>query len=89
MVSVIESAVIDAPVDDVWRILRDFNSHVQWHPAIATSEIEDGVPPDTVGAVRRFTLEDGSLLREQLLSSDDAIHELSYCLIEEIGRAHV
>jgi len=82
MVSVIESAVIDAPVDDVWRILRDFNSHVQWHPAIATSEIEDGVPPDTVGAVRRFTLEDGSLLREQLLSSDDAIHELSYCLIE-------
>lgn len=82
MVSVIESAVIDAPVEDVWRILRDFNSHVHWHPAIAASEIEDGVPPDAVGAVRRFTLADGSLLREQLLSSDHAAHELSYCLIE-------
>lgn len=82
MVSVVESAVLEAPIDEVWRVLRDFNSHVHWHPAIATSEIEDSMPPDAVGAVRRFTLEDGSLLREQLLSSDDARHELSYCLLE-------
>lgn len=82
MVSVVESAVIDAPIDVVWHVLRDFNSHVHWHPAIATSEIEDGLSADAVGAVRCFTLKAGGLLREQLISSDDATHELSYCLLE-------
>lgn len=82
MARVRESAIVDAPIDEVWRWVRDFNSHRDWHPAIADSEIEDGLPADTVGAVRAFTLTDGGFLREQLLSLDDEAHELSYCLIE-------
>lgn len=82
MASVVESVVINAPVEDVWRILRDFNSHRDWHPAIAESAIEDGFPADAVGAVRRFRLKDGGLLREQLLTLDDRNHALSYCLVE-------
>ncbi len=35
MVKVRQSTIIDAPIDDVWAILRDFNSHERWHPAIA------------------------------------------------------
>ena len=82
MVSIVESAVIDAPVDDVWRVLRDFNSHFAWHPAIAASHIEGGLPADAVGAIRCFTLKDGGMLREQLLVLDDRRHELTYCLVE-------
>ena len=82
MARVRESGIVDAPIDEVWRWVRDFNSHRDWHPAIADSEIENGLPADTVGAVRAFTLTDGGFLREQLLSLDDEAHELTYCLIE-------
>ena len=82
MVRVVQSAVIDAPIDEVWHVLRDFNSHALWHPAITESEIEDGYPADMVGAVRAFSLTDGGRLREQLLRLNDRDHELSYCLLE-------
>lgn len=82
MVRVCESAILDLPVDAVWRVLRDFNSHADWHPAIAASTIENGLPADTVGAVRAFSLADGGALREQLLSLDDAARELTYCLLD-------
>jgi NADPH2:quinone reductase len=82
MVLVRESTVIAAPVDEVWRILRDFNGHDRWHPAVAVSAIEDGMPVDAIGAVRRFRLADGGELREQLLSLSDAEHRLTYCILE-------
>ncbi len=59
-------------------MLRDFNSHALWHPAIAKSEIEDAHPADMVGAVRAFSLADGGRLREQLLRLNDRDHELTY-----------
>jgi NADPH:quinone reductase len=80
MVRVIASTIINAPIAEVWAILRDFNGHDRWHPAIAKSKIEDG-PADMVGAVRRFRLQDGSELREQLLSLSDFGHEFRYCLL--------
>ena len=57
MTKVYRSAVIDAPADKVWKLVRDFNGLPKWHPAIATSEIEGGLPADRVGCVRRFTLQ--------------------------------
>ncbi len=80
MVRVLASTILDAPIDQVWAILRDFNAHDRWHPAIAQSRIEDG-PADMIGAVRRFRLQDGSELREQLLSLSDQTHEYRYCLL--------
>ncbi|MEZ5592506.1 MAG: zinc-binding dehydrogenase [Gammaproteobacteria bacterium] len=82
MVAVRQSTVLQAPIATVWRILRDFNSHRLWHPAIAASEIEDGAAADAVGAVRCFRLQDGGLLREQLLSLSDSTYTLTYCLLE-------
>ena len=75
------SAVIDAPIDAVWALLRDFNSHARWHPAIAESEIEHYLPPDAVGCVRRFALRDGGGLREQLLALSDRERTLRYCIL--------
>jgi NADPH:quinone reductase len=80
MVRVLASTIMDAPIDHVWAILRDFNGHDRWHPAIAASRIEDG-PADMIGAVRQFRLQDGSELREQLLSLSDRDHEFRYCLL--------
>lgn len=80
MVRVRESTVLDAPIDQVWAILRDFNGHDRWHPAIATSQIEEGAA-DRIGAVRRFRLTDGAELREQLLALSDRDHSFRYCLL--------
>ena len=74
MIRVRRSAVIDAPIERVWAVLRDFNSHSAWHPAVGPSAIERGEPADQVGCVRNFTLKDGNQIREQLLALSDRDH---------------
>ncbi|CAB5136266.1 hypothetical protein D3OALGB2SA_3953 [Olavius algarvensis associated proteobacterium Delta 3] len=81
-ITVNRSAVIDAPIDRVWAVLRDFNSHEQWHPAVDRSEMENDAGGDVVGSVRRFCLAGGSELREQLLSHSDREHTLTYCILD-------
>jgi len=82
MIQVRRSTIIDAPVDEVWAILRDFNGHERWHPAVAESRIEEGRAPDEAGCVRRFKLTDGGELREQLLTLSDRDRRFSYCILE-------
>jgi len=82
MVKVIRSTVIDAPVEEVWNVIRDFNGHDQWHPAVATSQIERSDASDRIGCIRKFKLGDGSELREQLLSLSDLEQTYSYCLLD-------
>ncbi len=82
MVKVVRSTILNAPVEAVWDVIRDFNGHDQWHPAVATSQIERGKPSDLVGCVRHFRLEDGSELREQLLTLSDIEQSFSYCLLD-------
>lgn len=82
MVRIVKSTVLEAPVEAVWDVLRDFNGHDQWHPAVADSAIERGQSSDRVGCVRRFHLADGSELREQLLTLSDIDMAFSYCLLE-------
>jgi uncharacterized protein YndB with AHSA1/START domain len=78
MPRVVRSTVIAEPVETIWAILRDFNGHDQWHPAVAESTIERGQTADRVGCVRRFRLADGSELREKLLTLSDADMAFSY-----------
>ena len=82
MVRVLRSTVLKAPADAVWDVLRDFNGHDRWHPAVATSQMERGESSDRVGAVRRFRLQDGSELREQLLTMSYLEQSFSYCLLD-------
>ena len=76
------STIIHAPIEQVWSVLRDFNSHDQWHSAIASSHIEGQDRSDQVGCVRSFTLKDGNRIREQLIALDDAEHRSTYCIVE-------
>ena len=82
MIRVTRSAVIEAPIERVWAVLRDFNSHTAWHPVVAESEIEGGERSDQVGCVRRFTLRDGNRIREQLLALSDRDHVSTYCILD-------
>jgi len=82
MVAVRRSTIIDAPIDQVWAVLRDFNGHERWHPAVAESRIEEGRASDEAGCVRRFKLKDGAELREQLLRLSDRDRSFSYCILE-------
>jgi uncharacterized protein YndB with AHSA1/START domain len=66
---IVKSTILDAPTGSVWAVLRDFNGHDRWHPAVAASTIERAQASDKIGCVRRFKLQDGSELREQLLWS--------------------
>ncbi|MEO7851792.1 MAG: SRPBCC family protein [Rubrivivax sp.] len=82
MQRVVRSTIIDAPIERVWAVLRDFNSHDRWHDAVATSHIEGGERSDQVGCVRNFNLRDGHHIRERLLTLSDHEHKSSYCIVE-------
>jgi NADPH:quinone reductase len=82
VIRVVRSAIIDAPIERVWAILRDFNSHTTWHPVVAESVIENDEPSDQVGCVRNFTLKDGNHIREQLLALSDADYVSTYCILD-------
>lgn len=82
MQRVVRSTIIDAPIERVWAVLRDFNSHDQWHDAVDVSRIEGNERSDQVGCVRSFTLSDGSRIREQLLTLSDTEHKSTYCIVE-------
>ncbi len=79
---VVRSTVIDAPIARVWAVLRDFNSHDQWHTVVDHSRIEGSERSDQVGCVRNFTLKDGNHIREQLLTLDDRQYKSTYCIVE-------
>jgi NADPH:quinone reductase len=82
VIRVRRSAVIDAPVERVWAVLRDFNSHGAWHPAVGESRIERNEPSDQVGCVRNFFLKDGNHIREQLLALSDRDYLSTYCILD-------
>jgi uncharacterized membrane protein len=75
------SDVIDAPIEKVWGIMRDFNDMPSYHPAIRKSIIEGEDPSDRVGCVRCLTLAEG-FVRERLLCMDDENHIFTYEIIE-------
>jgi uncharacterized membrane protein len=75
------SDVIDAPIEKVWAVMRDYNDMPSYHPGIKKSVIEDNGPSDRVGCVRRLTLAEG-FVREVLLCLDDRNYVFTYEIIE-------
>lgn len=75
------SDVIDAPIEKVWEVMRDYNDMPSYHSGIKGSVIENGLPSDQVGCVRRLTLGDG-YVREVLLCLDDKNCVFTYEIIE-------
>ena len=83
MQQVYVSSLIDAPLEKVWEVLRDFNSLPQWHPLVAESQIEDGLPADAIGCIRNFQLTgNGETIREKLLALSDTEYSCTYSILE-------
>ena len=82
MPTVRRSTIVDAPIEAVWDVLRDFNGHDRWHPAVARSRLEGARSTFTPGCVRNFVLTSGERLRERLLSLSDAEHHFRYAIVE-------
>ena len=79
---VVRSTVIEAPIERVWAVLRDFNGMPQWHPGIADSRIENGEASDRVGCIRHFHTRDGGAIRERLLALSDYDYQCVYEILE-------
>lgn len=82
MATISISSVIDAPVEQVWARIRDFNGLPSWHPRMVESRIEDGLPSDKPGCVRNFKVVSGATIREKLLDLSDDGFLVSYAIIE-------
>lgn len=78
MAHALATTIIDAPVESVWAVARDFNGLPRWNPGVRDSVIEDGRDADTVGCIRAFHLADGSFVRERLLELDDSRYRMRY-----------
>ena len=82
MTKVFVSAVVNAPIEQVWNKVRDFNGLPQWHPRFSRSHIEDGLPSDRIGCVRNFDIAGGGgTIRERLLTLSDLDHTFTYCIL--------
>ena len=83
MPEVYVSSIIDAPIEKVWEVLRDFNALPLWHPLVARSRIEEDRPADAIGCIRNFQLTNtGGTIREQLLALSDVEHFCTYSIFE-------
>ena len=82
MIRVTTSSVINAPVDTLWPAIRDFNALPDWHPAIASSKVEDGGTSDRIGCIRSMELAgNGGTIRERLLTLSDSEHTVTYTIL--------
>ena len=82
MPHIVKSTVLDAPTGAVWNVLRDFNGHDRWHPAVAASTIERAQTSDKIGCVRDFRLRNGDRIREKLLGLSDYDMFCTYSILE-------
>ena len=82
MARVYTSSVVPAPIDKVWKRIRDFNALPKWHPRIRESRIENAEPSDKVGCIRNFQLQSGDTIREQLVGLSDYDMFCTYTMLE-------
>lgn len=82
MARVYVSSLIEAPIDQVWDLIGDFNSLPAWHPFVADCQIEDGLPSAQIGCIRAIEVkEDGGTIREQLVTLSDQEHLCRYSIL--------
>jgi len=76
------SAVIAAPADEVWALVRRFDGLPDWHPAVQSVEMVDGAHPQAVGAERRQVLSSGGTARARLSALDADQRSIRYEMLD-------
>jgi Polyketide cyclase / dehydrase and lipid transport len=82
MAKIYISCVIEAPVETVWKYIRDFNGLPKWFPGVTDSHIEADQRSGQVGCIRNFGMQGGPRMREQLLALSDHTHCCTYKMLE-------
>lgn len=77
MASIHKEVLIEAPSDDVWDAVRDFDAvHTRLAPGFVTDAKKDG-------DARIVTFANGTVAREMLVDCDDVRRRLVYAIINE------
>ncbi len=76
MASVSMSINLNAPTDEVWKLIGGFNDLPDWHPVIVKSDLEED------GKVRRLEIGDGAIIMERLEEHDDSARMYRYAITE-------
>lgn len=74
MARIEKTVEIDRSPEEVWAVVGDVGAISAWLPAIAQSSFDDGV--------RECTMDGGGLLREQIVTRDDANRRYEYQITE-------
>jgi uncharacterized protein YndB with AHSA1/START domain len=74
------SIVIDAPPEQVWEVVSDFNGLPRWLPTIESSRIILGKNRE-VGAIRELVRANGTKVQEKLIAYEPWNMSLSYTYI--------
>ena len=78
---VYRSTLFDAPVGEVWAVIRGFEDWSGWVSAIESCKVEGDIPSGSlVGSVRSVTMRSGGVLRERLLGLSDHEHTITYAM---------
>jgi len=75
-----ESAVIDAPIDEVWKLVRPLN--FSYNSYVTSAENEGKAHDDEVGSIKAITYKDGTTQRIKLIGLSDATWSVSWDVIE-------
>jgi mxaD protein len=78
-----KQATVDAPPDQVWAKIKNFDGLNTWHPAVEKDEIIGG-KNNEVGAERLLSLKGGGTIKERLLAFDDKKHMYKYAILEGV-----
>jgi len=74
MPKVAMSTHLPMSVDDVWKLIGQFNALPEWLPPVESSELEEG------GKMRRLSLFGGGEIVERLERLDDEQHRYRYSI---------
>jgi hypothetical protein len=70
------STVFEQTADEVWAVIRNFDSY-QWAEGVGPSRIENDKPGNAVGAIRSFRYYDAPS-RQRLVAHSDTERSYSY-----------
>ena len=82
-IKVVESIEINAPVDKVWDLVKDFCAIKDWHPNISECVATNG---NNVNSIREITLSSGEKIKEKLFKHLPEQKMMQYALESEGGR---
>ncbi len=80
--NVYASTVINASIDDVWQVMRDFVGLTAWSPSVTKAFITNDKAADQVGAVRHLDISDGSVFIETLVELSDHDTYFKYDIVD-------